>query len=122
MMGSVQQRDRGAIAMPEQPGTHQAQLREQGRHYFPGLAVHEVGRPALIWRARRRAPVAVAREHQAAQAVGAAELLGKVLPLRDRAEALVQEDHDRRAGSGHADPGEFEPQRLAVPVDVGKRR
>ena len=65
---------------------------EEGRQHLVRLAVHEVDVPGLVGLARRRAAVAGAREHQAAEAAGLAQALGEVLPHRDRAEAFVQED------------------------------
>ena len=47
---------------------------KQRRQHLVRLAVHEVDAPALVGAARRRAAVAGAREHEAAQAVRVAEL------------------------------------------------
>ena len=64
---------------------------------------------------RRRAAVAVAREHKPAQACAAAELAREVLPHRDRAQALVQEHDRRRVGARRADPFVLEVQLAPAP-------
>ena len=69
---------------------------EQRRQHLVRLAVHEVDVPALVGGARRRAAVAGARIHQAAHAGGVAEALRESPPHRERAEAFVQEDDQRR--------------------------
>jgi hypothetical protein len=67
----VQQRDRRAVAVAEQPGPVDrgvdAQRAQQRRQHLVRLVVHEVGAPGLARRARRAAAVAGARIHQAAR-------------------------------------------------------
>ena len=73
-------------------------------------------------RLRRRAAVAVAREDEAGEAVRVAEGAREVLPHRDRAEPLVQEDDDVGRRSRGADPLVFEAELATFPVDAGERR
>ena len=113
----MQKRYGTAVAVTEQPGTLYAQCVQQRRQYLDCLAVHEVGLPALICRARRRIAVAIARVDQAAQAMLLAELLRKILPHRHRAQAFVQEHHDRQRWVGAAHPSHFQRQRPAAPVE-----
>src|SRR5664279_1651528 len=61
----VQQRDRAAVAVPEEPRRGDADRGEEGRQDLVGLAVHEVGGPALVAWLGRRAAIAVAREDEA---------------------------------------------------------
>ena len=86
---------------PKSQGRSMPTAREERGQHLVGLAVHEVGRPALVARLGGRAAVAVAREHEAGEAVRVAELAREVLPHRDRAQALVQE-HDQRRGAARA--------------------
>ena len=97
--GGVQQRDGAAVAVPEQPGfvvdIHRGEKRRQD---LISLPVHEIHIPQFIVGTRRGATVAGSREHQPAKPAGLAELRRKVFPHRDRTQALVQKDHQRRVG------------------------
>lgn len=91
----VQQCDRAAVAMAEQPGAFDTQRVEEGREGFPRLAMQVVGLQRFFLRARGGAAVAVAGKDQAGQVVGGAEALRKIAPHRNRTQAFVQEDHQR---------------------------
>ena len=73
--------------------------RQQRRQHLVRLAVHEVQAPGFVGGARRRAAVAGARVDQAAAAGGVAQALREVAPHRQRAQAFVQEDDQRRAAA-----------------------
>src|SRR5690349_4283347 len=91
--------NRCAIAVTEEPGSiggADAKMREELRQHFRRLLVHERRRPMLIVRARRRASVALARKYGPAITAFVAELLRVVPPQPDRAQAFMQEYHQRR--------------------------
>ncbi|MNZ96147.1 hypothetical protein D3C78_1153280 [compost metagenome] len=114
----MQQRDRAAIAVAEKPdGLLDIQRVEQCRQDLIGLSVHVVHIQRLGGRARARAAVTGAREHQAARAHGAAQPRGEILPHRQGAQAFVQEHHERGLGAGRVEPGVFH---LHLPAGPGK--
>ena len=115
----MEQRDRGAVAVADQPGRFgDAQCLEQRRQQLVGLTVHVVHAPALVVCARRGPAVAGARIHQAAAAGGIAQLAREVLPQRKRSQALVQEQQQRPAGALRRDPFVLDAHAAAAPVDV----
>ena len=73
MARGMQQRDRRAVAVTEEPGPLDADCGEEPRQDVVRLLGHEVDAPALAGRLGRRAAVAVAREHEAGQPVPLAE-------------------------------------------------
>ena len=103
----VQQRDRAAVAVTEQPGPRSMPRLEEGRQHLVGLPVQEVDVPALAARAvssgRSRA-----RVDQAAQPLAAQSGSREVLPHRERAQAFVEEDDERRVGALGRDPRVFD--------------
>ena len=117
----MEQGDRAAVAVPEQPRPLDADRGEERGQHLVGLAVHEVGLPALVARLGRRVPVAVAREDEAGEAVREAELARELPPHRDRAQALVQEHDRRRFAARRADPLVFEMDLPAAPGQAGER-
>src|SRR6185369_14682253 len=92
-------------------------MREQRRKDVARLPMHEVDRPFLVGRARRRAPIPEARIHESARAGGRAELPREVSPHTQRTQAFVQEYDERRAAVGR-DPFVFE---LLRATQDGKR-
>src|SRR6185369_5117767 len=115
----VQQRDRAAVAVAEEPGSLDAGRGEERGEDFVGLARHEVGLPVLVGRAWRRAAVAGAREDEAGEAVAFAKGARKVAPHRHRAEPFVEENDGRaRPVAWRADPRAFEAERSTAPVEV----
>src|SRR5437773_12190321 len=82
--------------------------------------MHEVGRPAFVSRARRRAAVAVAREHETVKAVTIAEVCREVAPHRERPEAFAEEHDRRNLRARIADPVRLDAQRCAAPCEVNE--
>jgi hypothetical protein len=115
--GRVEQGDGGAVAVPEQPRSLDADGGEQRGQHLVGLTLHEVGLPALAVRPGRGAAVARAREDEAGKAVAGAEALGEVFPHRHRAEPFVQEDDRWRGRACRPDPAVLDALRRTAPID-----
>ncbi len=123
--GRMDERDRPAVAVTEQPRRVDvdvdAERGEQRRQDVARLSMHEVGAPADVGRPRRRRPVAGSREDEAAIAAGRAQARREIAPHRHRAEAFVQEHEQRRRGRAVEAPV-LDVDALAVDVDRDARR
>src|SRR3569623_527965 len=106
--------------MPEQPRPLAADGGQECRDRLPRLFMHEVDLPALVRRARRRAAVAVAREHQAGESVCAAEAVRKILPHADRSQAFMQEHDHRTIRLRLSHPLVLDPYVALLPAYVGE--
>ena len=93
VMGGVDQRDRGAVAVANEDRLVDAKAGEEARQHLERLFVHERRGPRPGRRVRL--PVAEARERHRAPAGGGGESLRKAAPQPDRPEPLVQQ-HERR--------------------------
>src|SRR5690606_32923333 len=97
----VDQRDRGAVAVPDEDRPFDAEGAQQRRQHVHRFVVHEAHRARLG--ARVRAAVAEARIDDPRQARGGADAIGEVAEQRHAAEPLVQEDECRRLRGRLAD-------------------
>ena len=93
VMGGVDQRDRGAVAVADEHRAFYADGCEEVGEHLERLLVHERRGPRR-WRPVRL-PVPVSRERHRAPAGSRCEPLGKVPPQPDRPEPLVQEHEGR---------------------------
>ena len=108
VVGGVDQRDRGAVAVADEDRLGRVELREHLRQHVERLGVEE--RDGARLGRRLRAAVAEAREGEHAPARRLLQRLGEPAPQADRPEPLVQQDE--RAPIGVA--GELEGLEAAV--------
>src|SRR5580704_13080587 len=78
MIGGINQRDRGAVAMSDEDGVVELQRLENLWQDVPRLLVHEGWGPSLWWRIGL--PVAEARERHRSPARGRRQPVGKSPP------------------------------------------
>src|SRR5690242_9989950 len=118
----VDQRDRRAVAVTEEPWrialAGDAEAIEELRQKLLRLTMHEIDVPALVGTAWRRSSVAGAREHEAAVAAGVAQPLRIVLPHRERAQSLVQENDERRIDALARKPAMLDAHPAPIERDV----
>ncbi len=112
----VDERNRCAVAVPDQDRAFYAELAQQFGQGFERLAVHEIDAVRLLQHVGLA--MAVARVDDCGQTGGFGDAVGKIAPLADRAQAFVQEHHGRAVG-GRADAAVFEA--AAENIDEGGR-
>src|SRR5258707_894361 len=112
---SMDEGDRGAIAVADEDGIGDGERVAQGRQRLQRLDMHVVDAARLGERVRLS--IAEARIDQRGAAGRLREARGKVAPLRQRAEPLMEQDKRRRCGGACGDQLVFE----AVALDRDER-
>jgi hypothetical protein len=94
----INQRDGCAVAMADQDRPLDAQLAQELRQGFQRVPVHEVDAMRLLQHVRLS--MAITSIDDRGQTRAGDDTGGKIAPLADRTQALVQEHQGRTAGGG----------------------